>query len=169
MNVMTAASTTAPSPATFARLPRIVFAVDIVTTFTDRDRRCLARLVARSALDQFEQQHRIIDHLAAPGELGLAALLAGGLELALRDQEVAEALAIAPGDVELCDHRMRELVNGPVEIASAELLWEKRCEQGTERDRIRGIAAFGDRLVDPLQRGPGDLTSLGKLGSRGEE
>src|ERR1700755_2925623 len=111
------AAATAAAPPALARLVRIVaFLGLVVAALRRRDRRRRRRLLARAALEQLEQQHGVFDHLAAAGQLGLRAALVGGDQLALGDQQIAQALAVAPGDVELDDQRVGELLHRVVQL-----------------------------------------------------
>src|SRR5688572_28923428 len=103
---MAPAATTAATAPPLARLAA-VFSL-VVATFLRREGGRRAGLVAGGALEDLEQQHGVVDHLAATRELGLPAALLRRLQLALREQQVANALAVAPRDVQLHDHRVRE-------------------------------------------------------------
>src|SRR5690349_5346126 len=113
-------ATTAASSSTLARLAAVLAVV--VPAFAGRERGRFGGLVAGRALEELDQEHGVVDHLAAAGELGLTAALLRRLQLALCEQEVANPLAVAPRDVELDDHRMAELVDGCVELAAAQIL-----------------------------------------------
>src|SRR5438128_112154 len=108
---MTAAPPTTPAPAALARVVRIVLALVVVAALARGDRRRARDLVAGGALEQLEQQDRVVDQLAAARQLGLRALLLRRLQALLRDQDVAEALRVPPRDVELDDHRVRQLLD----------------------------------------------------------
>src|SRR6185503_13151852 len=99
---MTAATASAAPAAALARLAVLVLLGGFlaIAAFLRADGHGgLDRLVAGGAREELEQQHGVVDQIASAGELGLATAPLGGLQLALREQQVAQALAVAPGDV----------------------------------------------------------------------
>src|SRR5688500_7456417 len=78
-----ATATTTAAPPTLARAIRIVVVIALAAV-VHRDRCGQRALAAGRTLEERIQQRRVVDEIASAGELGRAAFLARGGELALR-------------------------------------------------------------------------------------